>query len=181
MLSWNLNLEKKNWFDDMFWILNTWNRDSSNFLKYSYSSFTSEMKKQDFESQRLSDFESSKRSQEKKLQGYSYTSPASEQQRDLKVKRSKWKRKTASEPVRERERERPNGITAALWQRCRWVTWWIKWLSDPCQNWALASARPVAPATLPCHSRCISVIRTLIHKDNEAEWLMRTAFWSTAT
>lgn len=74
---------------------------------------------------------------------------------------------------------RPNGITTALWQRCRRVTWRIKWLSDPCQNRALTPARPVAPTTLPCHSRHISAIHTLIHKDNKAVWPTRTAFWST--
>lgn len=96
-----------------------------------------------------------------------YSSTASERLKDLKVKRGKWKKKD-SKRASGRERERPNGITAALWQRCRRVTWRIKWLSDPRQNWALTSARPVAPATLPCHSRRISAIRALIRKDNVA-------------
>ncbi len=139
---------------------------------------SSRKQRQDFQSQRHCDFKSGNRSQETKLQGYPDARTASERLKDLKVKRSKWKRKTASKPMR--ERERPNGVTTALWQRCRRVTWRIKWLSDPCQNWALTPSRPGAPTTLPCHSCRISAIHMLIHKDNKAVWPTRTAFWNAS-
>lgn len=51
----------------------------------------------------------------------------------------------------------------------------------PMPELSLDPARPVAPTTLPCHSRCISAIHTLIHKENKAEWPTRTTFWSMAT
>lgn len=90
----------------MFQIRNT----SLHFLKYSQSYFASEIvlkkrssrkQRQVFQSQKLCDFKSVNRSQEKKLQGYPYASAASERLKDLKVKWSKWKRKTASEPMQQ--------------------------------------------------------------------------------